>query len=298
MKKRLKVDVLIANLLAIVLWASAFVGIRAGLVFYSPLHLAFLRLLIGSIGLVIFTAFRKIQIPDLKDIPVFLLTGFFGFTVYHISLNIGEMTVSAGLSSLIVTLAPVFTGILATFFLNERLTIIGLIGTMIGFAGVAMISISVDGSFHFSNGVLWILLAAFSESIYFIIQTPYLKKYDIISFTTYTIWAGTLFMFFVSPGVVSDILSAPISTNLIVLYLGIFPTVIAYLALAYAVSRVGSSKGTSSIYLTPVLAFIIAWICLKEVPSLLSIVGGIITIVGVLLVNHGVVEKGQNLNKI
>lgn len=293
-----RIDVLIANSAAITLWASAFAGIRAGLVSYTPLHLAFLRLLIGSLGLAVFIVFRKIRLPDLRDVPVFLIMGFCGFTVYHTALNLGERTVSAGLSSLIVASAPIFTGILATLFLNERVTVRGWIGTLICFSGIGLISLATDGSFRFTGDTLWILLAAFSESVYFVIQSPYLKKYGIIASTTYTIWSGTLFMVFVSPGVLPAIRSASIGANLSVLYLGIFPTVIAYFALAYAVSRVGSAKGSASIYLTPVVAFLIAWIWLGETPDRFAVVGGVMILIGVTLVDKGVVEKRkQNVDE-
>ena len=295
MKEKSNFDVYFAFSLTITLWASAFVGIRVALAYFSPLHLAFLRMLIGSAGLLILAVIRKTKLPDLKDIPVILLCGFLGFVVYHVSINIGEQTVGAGLSSLIVTLAPVFTAIWSVFFLKERMTAIGVVGTVISFAGVALISISIDGSFRFTAQTLWILLAAFSESIYFVVQTPYLKKYDSIAFTSYNIWAATLFMSFASGGVLKEIASAPISANLVVLYLGIFPTIIAYCAMAYAISRIGSSRGTSSIYLTPVLTLLIAWIFLKEMPTWFSLLGGSVTILGVLLANRGVGEKAPQV---
>lgn len=280
-----------ANGLAIIFWSSAFAGIRAGLVSYTPMHLAFLRMLIGSAVLALFTVIKRIRIPDLKDIPIFLLCGFCGFSIYHVALNIGEITVSSGLSSLIISLAPVFTGILSMLFLNERFTFRGWVGTIICFLGVALVSAEGDGSFHLTTGVFWILISALSESIYFAVQAPYLKKYGIIPFTAYTIWSGTLFMFLASPGVLHEFRSASLYTNLSVLYLGIFPTVIAYFALAYVISKVGAAKGTSSIYLTPVMAFMIAWVWLGEVPRLSSILGGIIIISGVMLVNKG--TKGR-----
>ncbi len=295
MKNQAQIDVWVAFFITITLWASAFVGIRAALAYFSPLHLAFLRMLIGSVGLGIVAMIRKTRLPDPKDIPIFLVCGFFGFAVYHVGINVGEQTVSAGLSSLIVTLAPVFTAIWSVLFLKERMSVFGIIGTVVSFVGVALISISIDGSFRFTVQTLYILLAAFSESIYFVVQVPYLKKYDSIAFTTYTIWAAALFMAFTSRGVVQEIAAAPVSANLIVLYLGIFPTIVAYSAMAYAISRIGSSRGTSSIYLTPVLTFLIAWALLGELPTWFSLLGGVVTITGVLLVNRGTSEKKQQL---
>ncbi|MCI1857824.1 MAG: DMT family transporter [Sporolactobacillus sp.] len=281
-------DILFAGGTAIILWASAFAGIRAGLTAYSPLHLAFLRMLIGSLGLAGFALLTGLRLPDFRDIPIILLAGFSGFTVYHLALNIGEVTVSAGPSSLIVASSPVFTALLATFRHRERLSARGWLGTAVCFAGVALVALGTDGTFHWRSGILWILLAAFSESFYFVIQRPYLQKYGTIAFTTYTIWAGTLFMACGAPGVTADIQSASLAANLSVLYLGIFPTAVAYLAFAYATLRAGSTKSSASIYLTPVIAALIAWFWLGEVPDGRSMIGGVVVMIGVLLVGRGV----------
>ena len=69
-----------------------------------------------------------------------------------------------------------------------------------------------------------------------------------------------------------------IEVTLSVIYLSVFPTVLPYIALAYITSHAGGpSEATSSLYLTPVTACIIAWIWLGEVPTFISIVGGVIT---------------------
>ncbi len=64
------------------------------------------------------------------------------------------------------------------------------------------------------------------------------------------------------PGVYQEILAAPLEVNLSVIYLGVFPTVLPYIALAYIISRAGASEATSSLYLTPITACFIAWIWL------------------------------------
>ncbi len=269
----------------LLLWASAFAGIKAGLSAYSPGQLALLRVLVGSASMAVLARLKGFGFPERKDFPRILAVGFLGFTVYHVFLNYGERTVSAGAASLIVSFTPVMTALLASFFLRERLRFLGWAGIAVSVSGVALISFGEGGAVALDPGSLLILLASLGSSLYNVFQKPLLKRYDPIAFTTYSMTAGTLFMLVFLPGLPGAIARAPLEATLSVAYLGVFPGAIAYSTWTYALSRMPASRLATTLYIAPVLAIAIAWLWIGEIPTILSLLGGAITLAGVVLTN-------------
>jgi drug/metabolite transporter (DMT)-like permease len=269
----------------LLLWASAFAGIKAGLTAYSPGELALLRFLCGSAAMALFARSRGVGLPARRDLPRILLVGFLGFTVYHVFLNYGEQSVSAGSASLIVSFTPVMTALLAVFLLKERLRPMGWAGIAVSVAGVALISIGEGGGLSLNSGCALVLISSLGSSLYNVFQKPFLKRYDPIAFTAYAMVAGTLFMLVFAPGLPAAIARAPIGATLSVVYLGVFPGAIAYSTWTYALSRMPASRLSTSLYISPVLAIAIAWGWIGEVPTVLSLLGGAVTLAGVLLTN-------------
>ena len=272
-------------IITLFLWASAFAGIRSALQSYSPGHLVLLRFLIASLVLFFYSVIRRMPLPQKKDIPGIMALGFLGVTIYHTGLTFGEQSVTAGSASLLIATSPIFTAIFARYFLGEKLKWIGWIGIGMSFLGTGLVAMGEGGGISINPGSLLILLAAFSTSLYFIFQKKYLQRYSAIQMATFTIWSGTIFMLIFSPNLTQAIMNANRVDTLAVIYLGIFPAAIAYMSWMYVLSRIPASQAASFLYLSPVLALLIAWVWLKEIPVFLAILGGIFLLIGVILVN-------------
>jgi drug/metabolite transporter (DMT)-like permease len=281
-----KARVYTALIITLIFWASAFVGIRYGVKYCSPLSMALFRFIVASVVLAIYALVKGMRLPDKKDVPLFLLTGFVGITIYHISLNIGEVNVRAGTASFIISSVPVLTGIFSIIFFKEYLKFWGWVGLCISFIGIALISFSESGFGSINWGTLLVFIAALSGSGYVIFQKKLLQKYTSIEVTTYTIWAGTLFMLFFMPQLIRDLPNMKAPVILDIIYLGICPAAIAYFLWTYTLNNFTSATHTTTfLYFSPILTTLIGFVLISEIPDFYTILGGFIILGGVVLAN-------------
>jgi drug/metabolite transporter (DMT)-like permease len=276
---------------AVLLWASSFVGIRAALIDYSPIDIAVLRFLISSLTLFVVAISQRIRFPNREDYFNFALLGFVLF-INHIALNYGTRTITAGETTLIVSTSQLFQVLLAYFFLNETISNRFIFGLFFCFAGVTVIALQGSIGLSLNLGVVFVLLAAITNAIFFILQKPLLKKYRPLEVISYSIWIATLLFLPFGNDIVDVVAIAKTGSTAAVVYIGI-AALIANICWSKVLARIEASKAAVFLYTIPVAAIIIGFLWLRELPSPISCLGGAIILGGVLLSNARTAGPGQ-----
>lgn len=275
-----------AALTTVVLWASAFAGIRAALPAYGPWHLAVLRFGVASLVLAGVATLRGLPRVPWGDAPRVLACAALGITTYNLALNYGELTVSAGAASFLVNTAPVFTALLAVPTLGERLPRGAWLGSLVALGGVGLIAAGEGAGLRWSPGVPWVLLAAVAQAGNFVLQKPLLARHSPLTVVALLIWAGTALMLPLAGGLAETVHAAPAAATWSVVYLGVFPGALAYLVWAVALRRWSAGRTAGFLYLVPAVALLVAWLWLSELPGPLSVAGGAVVLAGVFLLNR------------
>lgn len=276
-----------AALLTVVLWASAFVGIRAVADDLSPGPFALGRLIVASIALAAIVAVRRPEMPrERGDLVLIAVSGVVWFGGYFIALNAGEGLVDAGTAAMLVNLGPILIALLAGLFLKEGFPPRLVIGSAIAFAGALVIGVATGvqaASEAAPLGVLLCLLAAVAYAIGVTVQKPALARVPALSVTWIACTIGTVVTLPFGPQLVDELGAAPADAIAWIIYLGVFPTAIAFTTWAFALNRTTAGRLGSTTYLVPPVAILMAWLVLNEVPPALAFVGGALCIGGVIV---------------
>jgi drug/metabolite transporter (DMT)-like permease len=269
----------------VVLWASAFVAIRAALRGYSPAGLAALRFVVASSLMAIRGAGFGIRVPDRRDWSRVVATGIVGFAIYPVLVNLGEARVSAGMASFVVNTVPVFTAIMAAIVLREDVRRRGWLGLMVSLAGAALLAFGTTVKIAFEPAVIVLVAAAVVQALYFILQKPLVSRYGAICVTSWALWSGTVCLLPFLPEAFRSVAGASTAATLAAVYLGVLPTVVGYAAWAFVTARMPVARATTCLYFVPLAATLIGWLALGERPMPLGVLGGLIAVGGVAIAN-------------
>ncbi|MEU6084793.1 DMT family transporter [Streptomyces sp. NPDC047108] len=273
---------MIAAAVTVLLWASAFVSIRSAVAHFEPGALALGRLLAGSVALVAVLLVRRGGFPPRAAWPGILISGVLWFGGYMVALNWGEREVDAGTASMVVNVGPILVALLGGWLLKEGFPPKLLSGMAVSFLGAVVVGVSMSGGDASSlTGVLLCLVAAVAYAAGVVSQKPALQHATALQVTTYGCLIGTVACLPFAGQLVSAVSEAPLSATLNVLYLGLFPTALAFSTWAYALSRTTAGRMGATTYAVPGLVVVMSWIVLGEVPDLLTLLGGALCLAGV-----------------
>jgi len=224
------------------------------------------------------------SIRKAEDLPRLLAAGGLGIAAYNLLLNAGSQAVDAGIASVVVNTAPVFAALMGAALLDERLRPLGWLGIALSLAGVAMIALG-RGEVGFGRGALLVLAAAACQASQFVLQKPLLARHGALPVTACLIWAGTAMLLPALPGALAAAAAAPATALGAVVFLGLGPAALAYVAWSHALAALPVSRAAPFLYLVPPAATGIAWLALAEAPGTEALLGGAVALAGVILVN-------------
>src|SRR3989441_8944498 len=271
---------LAAALVSVVLWAAAFVGIRAAGRSFSPGPLAFGRLAIGSVLLGALVLSRPTMRPTRRELALLVLAGVLWFGIYQVVLNEAEQRVDAGTASMLVLVAPIFIVALAAVFLKERTTPNLLLGGALAFAGVVVIGLATSSRSASLVGGVLCLLAALAFAVRMVAEKPVLNRIAALQATWTCFAVGALFCLPYAPQLVREWRVAPTSGIGWLLFLGVFPTSIAFTTWAYALARGSAGRRPATTHPAPPVTIVVRWGVLGGAPKGNAGLGGALRLGG------------------
>ena len=270
-----------------IIWGLAFDAISLADRFLSPVNLTLLRWLLAAAGyLAILPFFGKTKIKfELRDLPRLLMVSFANVPMYHLSLNSGEVTVSAGVAGLLVALGPILIVLLSRVSLKEEIGRKLGVALIVATCGTVLLSLSeLGGPSGSTIGVLEILITAVAYALFAVFSKPLVVKYGALPIAIRAGTIGTAMLLpLLSPNFVTQVSTLPVTGWLAVLYLSVLSTVLAYSMFYVLVSRNTVSRLSVQLYLIPVISVIGGILILGQGLTVFTVAGGSVLLLGVAL---------------
>ena len=278
---------LAAVAVTLALWASAFVAIRHLGQDFSAGPLALGRLLVGSACLAVVALARGFPRPNRSDLLAVAVIGVLWFGVYNVALNEGEQRVDAGTAAMLIQVSPVLIALMAALFLGERSTVNLAVGLALAFGGVAVIALSTSpGGDSDVVGVLLCLLSAAVYSVSLVLQKPLVARLPAVHVTWLACSVGAVACLPWLGALAQQTAAAPASSVWWLVYLGVFPTAIAFTTYAYALKHMSASNLGVTTYLVPPITIVMGVLFLSEAPPTMAYAGGALALAGVAVARY------------
>lgn len=274
----------------------SFMFSKIGLGYSTPWDLLAYRFTASFIAIMIPVAFKWIRfdfsrekIRNILPLALFYPLSFFAFQTF------GLQHLTSSEASILLASMPVFTLVLASYFLKEQTSLLQKLSVLLSVAGVIYITASKGTSLDFTNmkGITMILLSALSFSVYSILVKRLAKNFTILEMS-YTMIVIS-FIFFNTMSIGRHIINgtsgnffAPLSEPGFIVsfvYLGVLSSLVTSLLTNYALSKIDASKMCVFTNLSTVISIIAGVFFLKENIHFYHIIGSLMIISGVVGTN-------------
>lgn len=271
--------------LTVLLWGSGFPFTRVIGPEISSWSLGAIRCILAAIILLAIGFTCRIRKPFCKkDLLWFFLSGLLGFSAYFIFFNMGLATLTSATGSIITAASPILTAVAVFKLYGERINLIGWISIFCAFAGVAILLLW-NSVLSINIGILWMFLCALVFAGYNVLNRKFSQMgYTAMEVVTYSALFGAVQMLVFLPGAGAEIAEASLSANLAALYLGIMPSAAAYYFWSKAIVLARrTSEVTNYLFINPLIAAMIGFLMLREVPDMGTLMGGVVIIASVIV---------------
>ena len=272
----------------IAVWATAFPFGKLVLQSVDALTLSVARVVGGAILMLIIGVFKGLHIPtSWREWGIYILLGATGNFVYQVVFNEGLRTIPAATSSIIMALTPMTTALLALVVYKDRIRPAGWIFTITAFIGVAII-ILWNATLTIPLGALWTLLGMILFAMYNILNRGLsLKGYNSITIAMWSMFTGAIMALPFADHAIEMIVQAPLSAQLAMVYLAFFSSALGFVFWSYAFEHAEKvSDVTNFMYISPIVAAIVAAFLLGEIPNMGLYIGAPVILGSLYLFNY------------
>lgn len=277
-----------AAVITAIIWGTTFISTKVLLRDFSPLAILVLRFIMGFLLLCIMKP-GPIRTKNWKEEGMMAGAGLTGICLYYLLENVALTFTQASNISVIVSVAPIFTALMAHFFLDgERLKGSFLVGFVCAMAGIFLITFQgSEGVTLNPTGDIMALSAAVVWGVYSILSKKIGEMgYDTIKATRRIFFYGILFMipplFFMDFH--PDFGKVVLPVNLFnLVYLGLGASAMCFVTWNYSVRVLGAVKTSIYIYMIPVITIITSIPILHEVITPRAAAGTVLALLGLVL---------------